>query len=60
MKLGDAFHTVAQPVAKGLDKVLGTNIQNCQGCNQRREQLNNFGDAVYDELFQPRKKKIKL
>lgn len=26
-------------------------------CDKRRDWLNRFGDAVYDELFQPRKRK---
>ena len=38
--LGDVVHLVAAPVAKAIDKVAGTNLQNCSGCNRRRETLN--------------------
>ena len=39
--MGDIVAKVAQPIAKGLDKVLGTNIQGCGGCKKRQEKLNN-------------------
>lgn len=38
--LGDVVHKVAQPIAKVIDKTLGTNIQHCGGCKKRREALN--------------------
>lgn len=38
--LGDKVHAVAQPIAKVIDKVAGTNIQSCGGCARRREALN--------------------
>lgn len=38
--LGDAVHAVAQPIARALDAVLGTKIQECGGCKARREALN--------------------
>jgi len=38
--LGDIVHKVAQPIAKTIDLVLGTNIKNCGGCKKRREFLN--------------------
>lgn len=38
--LGDAVHFVAQPIARAIDRVAGTNIQNCGGCAQRRAALN--------------------
>lgn len=41
-KLGDKVHSVAQPIAKVIDKTLGTNIQGCGGCARRREKLNNL------------------
>lgn len=37
---GDVVHRVAQPIARALDRVLGTNIEHCGGCAQRREKLN--------------------
>lgn len=38
--LGDLIHVVAQPIAKAIDAVAGTDLQNCGGCAQRREQMN--------------------
>ena len=38
--LGDIVHSVAQPIAKVIDKVVGTQIQGCSGCAQRRARLN--------------------
>jgi hypothetical protein len=38
--LGDLVSKVAQPIAKGIDKAIGTNIQNCGGCAKRRNKLN--------------------
>lgn len=42
MKLGDAVHFVAQPIAKTIDLVFKTNLQNCGACQRRREYLNNM------------------
>ena len=38
--LGDVVEKVAQPIAKAIDKVLRTDIQNCGGCKKRRDALN--------------------
>ena len=38
--LGDVVAKVAQPVAKAIDAVAGTNLQNCGGCKARQEKLN--------------------
>ncbi len=38
--LGDAVASVAQPIAGILDSVLGTHIQGCGDCAQRRDALN--------------------
>lgn len=40
--LGDAVALIAQPIAKTIDSVVGTNIQNCGGCKKRQEALNNI------------------
>ena len=40
LKLGDAFAVVAQPIAKGIDMIFGSNVQGCGGCEERREKLN--------------------
>jgi hypothetical protein len=37
---GDIIYKFAQPIAKTVDKTLGTKIQNCGGCKKRRELLN--------------------
>ena len=47
-KLGDFFHSVAQPVAKTIDAVAGTDIKNCSGCAARRAMLNDLSDKVFD------------
>jgi len=39
-KLGDKVYAVAHPIAKAIDKVAGTNIQECGGCKRRRDLLN--------------------
>jgi len=38
--LGDVVETVAQPIAKLIDGVAGTNIQGCGACKKRKEYLN--------------------
>jgi len=38
--LGDLVHKIANPIARAIDSVAGTNIQGCGGCAKRREQLN--------------------
>ncbi len=42
-RLGDKVAAVAQPIAKAIDRVAGTDIQNCGGCKQRKEALNRWG-----------------
>lgn len=39
-RYGDVVHEIAQPVAKVIDRVAGTDLQNCAGCAERREQWN--------------------
>jgi len=38
--VGDQVERIAQPIAKVIDKVLGTKIQECGGCKRRRDRLN--------------------
>lgn len=38
--LGDRVEKIAQPIAKMIDKVAGTNIQGCGACKKRKEYLN--------------------
>lgn len=38
--LGDVVAHVAKPIARALDQVLGTHLQDCRHCEERRETLN--------------------
>lgn len=38
--LGDRVERIAQPIARAIDKVAGTNIQGCGACQKRKEYLN--------------------
>lgn len=38
--LGDAVAVVAQPIARVIDAVAGTNLKECGGCAKRRAALN--------------------
>ena len=40
--LGDHVERIAQPIARTIDKVVGTNIQGCRACQKRKEWLNNI------------------
>ena len=40
--LGDAVAAFAQPVARALDKVVGTHLSGCGGCKDRQDRLNGF------------------
>lgn len=42
LRTGDRIASVAQPIAKAIDKALGTNIKGCSACAKRREKLNNL------------------
>lgn len=59
MKKGDAIHYVANPIAKGIDAVLGTNASGCSGCKKMRENLNqgmSVADAIYERWFAAKQK----
>lgn len=47
MRLGDAVATVAQPIARGIDSVFGTDIQHCSGCIGRQAALNQLSDELF-------------
>jgi len=40
--LGDKVHAIAHPIAKAIDKTVGTKISTCSACAKRREKLNNL------------------
>ena len=42
VKFGDKVYAIAQPIAKAIDKTVGTSIGTCSACNKRREKLNNL------------------
>ncbi len=51
--LGDVVAAVAQPIARGIDAVAGTDLANCAGCGQRKKDWNK---AVPDVLRPLRRK----
>lgn len=40
--LGDVVHLIAKPIAVASDHLLGTDLQNCQSCEDRRKTLNQW------------------
>lgn len=46
-RLGDAVAVVAQPIARAIDAVAGTDIQNCGGCKKRQDALNELGQRLF-------------
>lgn len=48
MKTGDAIHSIAQPIAIGIDAIWGSDLAGCSGCAQRRDMLN---EGHYLEAF---------
>lgn len=40
--LGDIVHFVLNPIAKAIDKIVGTDLANCDSCKHRRELLNRY------------------
>jgi len=40
IRLGDAVATVAQPIARAIDRVAGTDLQNCGACKRRQARWN--------------------
>ncbi len=63
MKLGDAIAFVAEPVARGIDAVAGTNVAGCSGCNKMKENLNagmSISDAIYERWFKAKQEGGKM
>jgi hypothetical protein len=59
--LGDKIATISQPIARGIDKVFGTNLKECDGCKRMQEKLNQgmtFADAFYDRFWPSKEKEI--
>lgn len=38
---GDIVHTILNPIAKGADALLNTNLAGCNGCYGRQQRMNN-------------------
>lgn len=54
MKRGDIIAAGAQPIAKGIDWIFGTDTQNCGGCKTMQNNLNSgmsIADAVIARWF---------
>ncbi len=63
VKLGDAIAAAAQPIARGIDRKLGTNIAGCPGCREMRDNLNtgmSLHDAIYYRWFKAKKEGVKM
>lgn len=60
-QLGDVISS--NPVVHAIGKVTGcvdpetNDLRPESGCAKRRDILNDWGNAIYDELFQPKKPK---
>lgn len=46
--LGDKVEKIAQPIAKTIDKVFKTNVQECSSCKKRKAWLNEKFPAKTD------------
>ncbi len=44
--LGDLVAKIAQPIAKGIDSIAGTDIEHCGACKKRREALNKLAPDI--------------
>lgn len=40
--IGTAVATVAQPIARTIDRVFGTRLKDCHGCHERKDYLNSL------------------
>ena len=63
MKKGDLVYSLANPVARGIDAVAGTNVAGCKGCKKMRENLNSgmsLSDAIYERWFKAKQKGEKM
>ena len=45
VRIGDVVAGVAGPIARGIDRIFGTNLQNCPGCQKRQKWLNDWRSA---------------
>ncbi len=60
IRVGDAIATVAQPIARGIDWIFGTNVAGCVGCKEMQRNLNagmSFAGAIYDRFWSSKQTK---
>jgi hypothetical protein len=63
MKKGDAIARFAQPIARGIDAIVGTSVSECVGCKSMRENLNSgmsVTDAIYERWFKAKQQGEKM
>lgn len=48
--LGDLVEKAAKPIAKVIDKIAGTDLENCEGCKKRKEKLNKVAIIKEDKI----------
>jgi hypothetical protein len=46
--LGDAIAVVAQPIARAIDRIAGTDVAHCKGCAKRKAALNRLTNPILD------------
>lgn len=42
LRIGDKVASIAKPIARFIDGQLGTNLEGCETCEQRRRRLNSL------------------
>jgi len=50
LPLGDLVASIAQPVARAADAVLGTNIRDCAPCKKRHRRWNRAGKRIAEKV----------
>jgi len=63
MKRGDVIAAIAQPIARTIDAMAGTNVAGCKGCKQMQQNLNDemsVTDAIYERWFKAKEKGEKM
>ncbi len=61
--LGDKIALIAQPIARGIDAIAGSNVAGCSGCDKMKQNLNSgmsLQDAIYERWFKAKQEGIKM
>ncbi len=61
--LGDKIALIAQPIARGIDAITGSNVAGCSGCNKMKQNLNSgmsLQDAIYQRWFKAKQEGEKM